>query len=46
MISDVLDLSWTTIFLFGIKAISAWLAATLVVVGPPYVVGKILDRLL
>ena len=35
MIEEILALSWKIIFLFGLKAISAWMVAYLIIVGIP-----------
>ena len=35
MIEEILSLAWKTIFLFGLKAISAWMVAYLIIVGIP-----------
>lgn len=43
MIAELLALSWWTIFLFGLKAISAWCVARLVVLAPFIILRYVAD---
>jgi len=43
MIQEILALSWITIFLFGLKFITAWICAAIVVALPLAILKAIFD---